>query len=297
MNAISPVLAAIDFSDGALRAARRAARLAQEQGARLELLHVLSNSTASSLRDLLRPHAGARARVVEGVRAMLDGVVKGLPGGADATARVEQGEVLPAILAAAARAGVLVVGARGASPLRDMILGSTAERLLGRCRAPVLVVRRPAKGPYRRAVVAVDFSPHSLAALGLAMRLAPRADIVLVHACALPFEGKLRLAGVDEERLREYRAHSRREALGDMASMVASLDGERHRLSHAVSYGHPPVLVLAKARQLRADLVVIGKRGRSATEDLLLGSVTRHVLADATCDVLVAQESAGAGPR
>jgi len=73
---------------------------------------------------------------------------------------------------------------------------------------------------------------------------------------------------------------------------VASIDGDRSRLSHAVAHGHPSRLILAKSRQLRADLVVIGKQGRSAAEDLLLGSVTRHVLSDAKCDVLVVQEAA-----
>lgn len=294
MKPLSPIVAAVDFSDDARRAAGRAALLAAGQGARLELLHVMSNASATTLRDLLRPRAGATARVEGGLRAMLDEIAAGLPGGgASVATRVERGEVLPTLLAAAAGAALLVVGAHGWNPLRDLILGSTAERLLGRCRRPVLVARRAAKAPYRRVVVAMDFSPHSVAALGLALRIAPEADIVLVHACALPFEGKLRIAGVDEERLREYRAHARHEALGEMAATIAAMGRKGGRLAHAVAHGHPPVLVLAKARQLRADLIVIGKRGRSAAEDLLLGSVTRHVLADARCDVLVVQETAG----
>jgi nucleotide-binding universal stress UspA family protein len=40
-------------------------------------------------------------------------------------------------------------------------------------------------------------------------------------------------------------------------------------------------------RSMRADLVVIGKRRRTAVESVVLGSVTRHVLADAEADVLV----------
>lgn len=35
------------------------------------------------------------------------------------------------------------------------------------------------------------------------------------------------------------------------------------------------------------DLVVLGKQGQSATEDLLLGSVSQHVLAEGSTDVPV----------
>ena len=35
------------------------------------------------------------------------------------------------------------------------------------------------------------------------------------------------------------------------------------------------------------DLIVIGKHGRNVMEDLLLGSVTSHVLAESVGDVLV----------
>ena len=35
------------------------------------------------------------------------------------------------------------------------------------------------------------------------------------------------------------------------------------------------------------DLIVIGKHGLQVMEELLLGSVTKHVLAESQCDVMV----------
>ena len=46
--------------------------------------------------------------------------------------------------------------------------------------------------------------------------------------------------------------------------------------------------IIELEQELDCDLVVIGKHGRSATEDLLLGSTTKHVLAEGATDVLVA---------
>jgi len=54
--------------------------------------------------------------------------------------------------------------------------------------------------------------------------------------------------------------------------------------------GHVPTRLIDKARELEADLIVVGKRGRSLTEALLLGSVTFHLLSgQCACDVLVTQ--------
>lgn len=289
---VKSVLAAVDFSDDATHAAHRAARVAGEQRARLKLLHVLGSAAFDDLLAMLRALGRTKARVVGDARAAMAALAAGIRerDGVRASAQVEEGEVIGTILAAAARADLLVLGSRGWNPLRDMILGTTAVRLLGRCRQPALVVRRPANGPYRRVVVAVDFSPHSVTALRMAMGLAPQAQVTLVHAYGVAFEGKLRYAGVQDEHLRAYRAQARREALGRMIALAATMRGTQGRLAHAVAYGHAPSLILAKARTLRADLVVIGKHGRSATEELLLGSVTRHVLSDAKCDVLVVQE-------
>ena len=54
--------------------------------------------------------------------------------------------------------------------------------------------------------------------------------------------------------------------------------------------GNVSRVMLAQEEQLSADLIVIGKHGRSMVEEWLLGGVTRHVLAGSKCDVLVVHE-------
>lgn len=287
------ILAAVDFSEDSRRAAFRAALVAREQGAKLELLHVLGRAGAFTIRDLLGPRAGASADADGRARGTVAewAAEIGERAGVAVKAHVARGEVLDVMARASGKASLLALGARGWNPLRDMILGTTAERLLGRCNVPVLVTRRPARGPYRRALVAVDFSACSAAAMQEALRFAPKAVVTLVHAFGVPFEGKLRYAGVDESTLRQYRAQAQREALASLLDMLAKSAVDRGRLSHAIAYGHAPRVILDKARAMKADLVVIGKYGRSAVEEFLLGSVTRHVLAGAKCDVLVVPEA------
>ncbi|HXV50076.1 MAG TPA: universal stress protein, partial [Candidatus Binatia bacterium] len=60
--------------------------------------------------------------------------------------------------------------------MKDLLLGTTAERVVRKGDRPVLVVKRAADAPYRRVVVGVDFSEDSRYALELALRLAPQAE-------------------------------------------------------------------------------------------------------------------------
>lgn len=181
---------------------------------------------------------------------------------------------------------MLVLGARGMNPVRDAILGTTAERLLRKCAKPVLIVKRMSQAAYRHVLVPVDFSPYSAGALAMAALIAPRAAITLVHAFEVPMEGKLWLAGVAEDRIHEYRIQARRQALSDIDLLIEAAAVDAQRCFRTVEHGAAVPLILAEEAGHNADLIVIGKHG-SAAEELLLGSVARHVLTDAKCDVLV----------
>ena len=55
-----------------------------------------------------------------------------------------------------------------------------------------------------------------------------------------------------------------------------------------VMHGDPSLLLVQQEQELDCDLIVMGKQGENAVEDMLLGSVTRYALAQSQCDVLIA---------
>lgn len=68
-------------------------------------------------------------------------------------------------------ADLVVIGPGKARNIREKVFGSTADRTVRSSPRPVLVVRSPAASdPYRRLVVAADFSTASQAAAEAALR-------------------------------------------------------------------------------------------------------------------------------
>lgn len=291
MSAIRRILAATDFSDPAMQAVRRAARLAAEQRAQLELLHVVSRSALDALCELLRVAPDAPEKLLDDVGQALSRLATDIANeaGIGVVSRVAVGRTVDEILAAGADVDLVVVGAHGLNPARDALLGTTAERLLGKGRQSILVVKHPADAAYRHALVAVDFSDYSVNALRVATQMAPSAHLTAVHAFEVPFEGQLWRAGVTGTDLENLRRQARQEALDAIHGLLQQKAAGR-RTTHVVEHGNAVRLILDQEKALQTDVIAIGKHGRSATEEWLIGSVTRRIVADATGDVLVVQQ-------
>lgn len=289
---IASIVVAVDFSDHARHAADRAAMLAAEQRAQLDLVHVISGSSLDRLHNWIGAPADAEARLRDDAERSLQDMIEDIAGKRDIAARalVKTGHVLNQILSVSESADLLVLGAHGRNPLRDLILGTTAERLLEKSRRPVLVAKCPPRALYEQVIVPVDFSAYSAPALRMARLIAPAARMTIVHAFRVPFEGRLRIAGAAEESILAYSEEEREEAVKRIKDLIRSSGDDAFRMSSVVERGDISRVILAQAQKSSADLIVIGKHGRSMVEEWLLGGVTRHVLAGSTCDVLVVHE-------
>lgn len=303
MTTARMILVATDLSAPARHAVQRALLLASFAGSGIHILHALELDALDSLRELLGANLSATKAVLESdaserlAQLFADTASRR---GVAAQMRVVAGAPLAVIAreADALDAGILVLGARGESFLRHAMLGSTAARLLRKSvRRPVLVVKQPPREDYRNVLVAVDFSPASRLAIREARRWAPGADLVLLHAFELPYEGKLTYAGVEEQVIRQYISdgiRTRRERLHELAASAGLASGS---CLVRVIHGDPSQQIIAMEQEYDADLIVVGKHGTHITEELLLGSVTKHVLAEAQGDVLVVADTRPAEDR
>lgn len=203
---------------------------------------------------------------------------------------LDPGEILDGLpaLISAHQIDLLVLASVGRLGLRKVVLGSTAEAVFRTTGCPVLMVgpgvadARP-RGP-GVVLLATDFGPAASRAAAYAFSLARqrRARLHLLHVLRPPVEaGSLCAAEVNT-------AQARLLALAPLGAEP----GERNTIVH---FGRPAEEIASTAREIGADLVVLGAR-RAPQFTLYSGWATAYeVLGDVPCPVLMLREPAGGG--
>ena len=287
VRGIETILAFTDFSEHGATAVRRGAQLAAQHGAALRVVHVETPVARAPVQA--RPASGeARTHMADSESALAALAAQAMAlHPIRVRTQVVAGALLDEILRESAAADLLVLGARGKSPIRRALLGTTAIRLLTKCDRPILVVRQEAAASYRRILVPVDLNDNADTTLEAVLALAPDAEVHVLHVYELDLEGKLRMAGVGETRVEKYREAVRARVQARLLAMLARHERGTLRFHPHLQRGHAGRSILARAARIGADLIVMSKRSRSKLEDIVLGSVTERVVTDARSDVLV----------
>ena len=127
---------------------------------------------------------------------------------------------------------------------------------------------------YKRILVAVDGSDESEAAFRKAVHVANRnqSSLFLLHVIdTMSFQS---VTDQVKETLEEYKKY-------------AELQGVEE-FQYLIEYGSPKILIAKDVpKEYQVDLIMLGATGLNAVERLFVGSVSRYVIQNASCDVLV----------
>jgi nucleotide-binding universal stress UspA family protein len=282
-RALERIIVGTDFSPASSRAVVRAAQLAAEHFAALEIAHVTPRpSVAGFARGV---GSGASVDVAGGLNAAKS-VARQL--GVTASTRTLSGAAAPALArhAKESEGDLLVVGKGETRDLRGILLGTTAERLVEAWPGPTLVVQRPDVGPYRRLLACVALAPDSSSVLEFGAAVCPQAALHLMHAYVPLFDGMLRREGIADEVLLEHRTAARQRTLRELAKLIRDAHLAERAVQPCAYYGAAEDGIFVMTAWTRAELIVVGKNtSRIAT--LFLGSMAKHVVSEAPVDVLV----------
>jgi len=273
------VLVGYDGSGGSDRALSWAVREAKSRGTVLTVCLAWNEwydaipGSAQPPGDGVADHAKRAAEQVaaEGWRAARD-----LLGGQDVRLLVVYGSPAAVLCDHSAVADMVVVGSRGRGGMPGLLLGSVGGQVAAHASGRAVVVR----GHWRRnsyapgpVVLGADGSACSRAAAVFAFEEAMLRNAPLLAVCALAdTPGSLGGAA----RLQE-----------GFEQLVSGFEKEHPEVTvlRQISPGGPRPALLAAAH--RAQMLVVGARGRGGVRGMLLGSVSQALLSHAPCPVAV----------
>ena len=272
------VLVATDFSDSGKEAVATAVALVKGSSGTLAVIHVTE-------RPPMFPHTfheqhsedpdelwSRQART--SMKALVKRLRRQLPGtrGFVRVGRPWQ-EIVE--LARELRVDAIVVGSRGVSAIRRLLLGSTAENVVRHAPCPVLVVRHGPLRRVRKVLLPIDWDEGSKAAVRYAVAHGGE-DVKLQAIHAIGFPRMIEPEFADEL---SDDAHSSRK-LRRFLDRLGAKD-----VPSKVVLGEPAEAILDAAADF--DLVVIATRGRKGAARALVGSVAEKVVRRAEGPVLV----------
>lgn len=142
---------------------------------------------------------------------------------------------------------------------------------------------------FKNILVAVDGSKESDKAVEIATELASKigAKLVFLHVVNVPDLGIPFNGGRPEKTLRGALTEAGNKIL-EKAIEVAN----RSKVSatRKISEGYPAMTIVKEASTLAADVIIMGSRGTTGVERILVGSTAEKVLRWATVPVLVVKE-------
>ncbi len=279
---IRTIVAAVDASEPARRAAARALNLAGRFEAALSLVQVYGPGPAEGL-SLLNATS-----MVETNRRIADKAMQVLVaqlGSTDVKGIVEVGSDVPGTISRVAHdqdADLVVVGTIGRTGVSRFFLGSVAENVMRRAHCPVWVERAsaPLEAKLERLMVCTDLSPLSEAGLALAAQFASELELSVEVVYAL------------EPTYRGLTLDVRRDVIDQLQEQLAALTKKHFDGSPRVTIAEGANVVdalTAHASRTSPDLLVLATHGRTGLGRAFMGSVAERVARFAPCSVLVAR--------
>jgi nucleotide-binding universal stress UspA family protein len=281
------ILVGVDGSAQSDAAVRFATRESAIRNASLTLMHVVEPppewATPSQQSRITQARQDNARDVIEQAQKT---ALSSAPASVELDLRTEVvcSPVVPMLVVASTGADLVVVGSRGSTRLGQLLLGSVSSTLTQHSRCPVAVIHDDdgSQSPKRAVVVGIDGSAACDAAVALAFDEASRRGVPLVALHAWSDVGVLPILGMDWRDYETRGAEILSERLAGYQEQYPDVKVHRRLVCDK-----PAQWLLDESE--RAQLVVVGHRGRGGFPEMLLGSVSSAVVQSAKVPVIVAR--------
>lgn len=189
---------------------------------------------------------------------------------------------------------VIVMGRRGKTGLKKILMGSVTAKVIGYASSSVLVVPKDAAINCRNILLAVDGSRFSDTASERAIQIARRCEARLAVISVIPAGVQAGMdpdTGYTPQQLALISREIFAAAEQQMAKVAAAATQAGIQAETAMLGGNPYEAIVEAAVKRESDLIVIGSHGRTGLQKLIMGSVAERVVALSPSAVLVVKRS------
>ena len=165
--------------------------------------------------------------------------------------------------------------------LERALMGSVTAKVIGHFSGRTLVVPRDTTLGWKNILVATDGSGCSDVAVEEALNYAKS------------YEGALKIVRVVNvtEEFQAHAPHLVEKLVNEAQKSLEKIKEEARRIGvnaeTFVKEGEPFTAIVDLAKQIKADIIVMGSHGRTGLKRLFMGSVTARVIGHTSCPVLV----------
>ncbi|MBI4687544.1 MAG: universal stress protein [Nitrospirae bacterium] len=289
MAQLKRLLVATDGSEFSEGAVREAIRIAKQSSAGLVALSVIDVNP-----EFLALAPQAVENIENKTREHLESVKsRATEAGIQCDIVVHEGEETCQFItdeAAKNNVDMVVMGRRGRRGIMKLLMGSVTARVVGHCLVNVLVVPRNAQVGWKNILVATDGSEYGNRAVNQAMEIAKTfgSALNIAHVInIMPEFQEQAIASIPSmvEAIAE-------QVKGELEKIKTKAGAEGINTETFVREGEPYMAIVGLAKELNADVIVIGSHGRTGISRLLMGSVAERVIGHAECAVLVVKSKA-----
>lgn len=218
---------------------------------------------------------------------ILDETQKHLPADFSHVQRVHQiGHPVDVIVetARSAQSNLIVLGARGLGPVKELILGSVSHRVLMHAPCSTMIVKTPMT-QLKKILLPIEGQEDAEAALQF-LALQPFRQPVEVEVFAVWPQPQLSWPTTvgQSDRLE---AQAIEEAQERMKAVTDRLIRMNFACQAHVGIGDPAYAILEQRHASQSDLIMMGMHGRGGFSRFLMGSVSHSVLHQTPCPVLI----------
>lgn len=299
MTSNRPIVVAVDGSESAANAVVWAARTAAGRKLPLHIVTVVHVPAffysepylAQGFNEEMKDTASSR---LDSAKVLAKQTVEDL-GPLEIITEQLEGRVVPTLVELSEKAEMIVLGSRGLGEIKGLLVGSVTVGVAAHATAPVAVIRGrtldgapPAEGPV---VVGVDGSESCEHAVEVAFEEAAARGTTLIAVNVWSDVSVQPSLGAVPEDPQWSRIQT-----GEEVVLAERLAGWQERYPDVtverVVARDRPIRVLSEYAE-RAQLIVVGSRGRGGFKGMLLGSTSNALMQTADCPVLIVRPRAG----